>query len=70
MSEDRPLILVCNDDGITAPGIAALVKVMKKLGNENFVNNAPAKVVEMEQKKKADAEEKIKALTEQIKSLK
>ena len=40
------------------------------LGNENFVNNAPAKVVEKEQKKKADAEEKIKALTEQIKSLK
>lgn len=33
MSEKRPLILVCNDDGITAPGIAALVSVMKKLGD-------------------------------------
>lgn len=33
MSENRPLILVCNDDGITAPGIEALVSVMKKLGD-------------------------------------
>lgn len=28
----RPLILVSNDDGITAPGIRTLVKVMKKIG--------------------------------------
>ena len=28
----KPLILVSNDDGITAPGIRALVKVMKKIG--------------------------------------
>ncbi len=33
MTKKRPLILVCNDDGITAPGIAALVKVMKTLGD-------------------------------------
>lgn len=36
--------------------------VMKKLGNEKFVNNAPEKVVAMEQKKKADAEHKLEAL--------
>ena len=30
---DRPLILVSNDDGITAPGIAALVESMKPLGH-------------------------------------
>ena len=35
--------------------------VIKKLGNESFVNNAPDKVVDLERKKKADAEEKIKA---------
>ena len=40
--------------------------VMKKLGNERFVNNAPAKVVEMENKKKSDTEEKIRILEEQI----
>jgi len=28
----KPLILVTNDDGITAPGIRALISVMKKLG--------------------------------------
>jgi len=28
----KPLILVCNDDGITAPGIRTLVKVMKEIG--------------------------------------
>jgi len=30
--DQRPLILVSNDDGITAPGIAALVESMKSLG--------------------------------------
>jgi valyl-tRNA synthetase len=44
--------------------------VMKKLSNEKFVTNAPAKVVEMEKKKQTDAENKIKVLEEQIKSLK
>lgn len=33
MTEKRPLILVTNDDGITAPGIRALIKVMKSLGD-------------------------------------
>lgn len=28
----KPLILISNDDGITAPGIRTLVKVMKKIG--------------------------------------
>lgn len=46
-----------------------LNSVMKKLGNDKFVNNAPAKVVEMEEKKKADAENKIKTLTERLNSL-
>lgn len=32
MKKAKPLILVTNDDGITAPGIAALVEVMKTLG--------------------------------------
>ena len=43
--------------------------VMGKLGNERFVNNAPAQVVELERKKKADAESKIKSLEERIASL-
>ena len=33
MKTKRPLILVTNDDGITAPGIATLVDVMKTLGD-------------------------------------
>ena len=44
--------------------------VMKKLGNERFVNNAPEKVVAMEKKKKEDAEAKIKVLEEQLAGLK
>lgn len=32
MSDARPLILVCNDDGITAPGIRCLIKIMNELG--------------------------------------
>jgi len=43
--------------------------VMKKLGNERFVNNAPEKVVAIEQQKKADAEAKIAALKEQLATL-
>ncbi|NPA67114.1 MAG: valine--tRNA ligase [Chlorobi bacterium] len=46
-----------------------LNSVMKKLGNERFVNNAPAQVVEKEKAKQADAEAKIKALKEQIKNM-
>ncbi|MEA3478136.1 MAG: valine--tRNA ligase, partial [Bacteroidota bacterium] len=43
--------------------------VMKKLSNERFVQNAPEKVIAMEQKKQVDAEARIKVLEEQIKSL-
>ncbi len=32
MSNNRPLILVTNDDGITAPGIRNLISVMNELG--------------------------------------
>ncbi len=33
MSDKRPLILVTNDDGITAPGIRALIEVMNAIGD-------------------------------------
>lgn len=33
MPQKKPLILVTNDDGITAPGIRALIEVMKTLGD-------------------------------------
>jgi valyl-tRNA synthetase len=38
----------------------------KKLLNEKFVSSAPAQVVELERKKKADAEAKIKAIEERL----
>lgn len=47
-----------------------LASVMKKLDNKNFVDNAPAKVIENETRKKTDAENKIKALEERIEMLK
>jgi valyl-tRNA synthetase len=40
--------------------------VMKKLGNEKFVNGAPAAVVEVERKKLADTESKLKSIEESI----
>jgi len=43
-----------------------LKSVEKKLANENFVSNAPEKVVEMERKKKADAEKNIELLKKQL----
>jgi valyl-tRNA synthetase len=43
-----------------------LNSVNKKLSNEKFVNSAPPQVVEIEQKKQADAEAKIKALEESL----
>ena len=46
-----------------------LNSVMKKLGNERFVQNAKPEIVDVERKKKADAEEKIKLLEESISSL-
>jgi valyl-tRNA synthetase len=47
-----------------------LVSVMKKLNNEQFIQNAPEKVVQRELTKKADAEEKIKVLEDRIRGLK
>jgi len=46
-----------------------LSSVMKKLSNEKFVNGAPPQVIELENKKKADAEMKIKSLQERLKNL-
>lgn len=46
-----------------------LESVMKKLSNERFVQNAPAKVLETEYAKRADAEGKIVALESQLASL-
>ena len=46
-----------------------LAGVEKKLGNKRFVEGAPAAVVELERKKKADAETKISVLKETLKSL-
>lgn len=46
-----------------------LQSVLKKLSNEKFVNNAPAKVIEIERKKQADAEAKIATLKESIAAL-
>lgn len=46
-----------------------LSSVLKKLSNERFVQNAPAKVVETERAKQNDAEAKIKALQERIAQL-
>ncbi len=46
-----------------------LKSVMKKLGNERFVSNAPEQVVAMERKKQADAEAKIKSIKEAMAQL-
>lgn len=43
--------------------------VMKKLGNERFVENAPQAVIDVERKKKADAESRIKSLEEALREL-
>ena len=47
-----------------------LASVMKKLSNERFVNNAPAKVVEVERQKQADAETKIANIEQTLEALK
>ena len=47
-----------------------LISVMKKLDNQSFVCRAPAKVIEMERKKQADAENKINSIKESIAALK
>ncbi|NJN24666.1 MAG: valine--tRNA ligase [Cyclobacteriaceae bacterium] len=46
-----------------------LVSVNKKLGNERFVQSAPAQVVELERKKHDDAEKRISALQEKLTDL-
>ena len=33
MASKKPLILITNDDGISAPGIQALISVMTQIGN-------------------------------------
>jgi len=33
MSTEKPLILIVNDDGVTAPGIRTLIRLMKTLGD-------------------------------------
>ncbi|WP_339611440.1 5'/3'-nucleotidase SurE, partial [uncultured Planktosalinus sp.] len=33
MNKKRPLILVTNDDGISAPGIRMLISIMKEIGD-------------------------------------
>lgn len=47
-----------------------LTAVLTKLENERFVQNAPAKVLELERRKKSDAESKIKSLEERAEELK
>ena len=46
-----------------------LLSVEKKLSNERFVSSAPAAVVDLERKKKADAESKISILQETLAAL-
>ncbi len=46
-----------------------LASVMKKLGNERFVNNAPEAVVAAERNKQKDAESKIATIEASIKAL-
>jgi valyl-tRNA synthetase len=45
------------------------VSVEKKLGNERFVQNAKADVVEAERRKKQDAEDKIRTIAESLANL-
>ena len=47
-----------------------LASIQHKLTNPAFVQNAPAKVVEMERKKERDALSKIETITAQLKALK
>lgn len=47
-----------------------LNSVMKKLGNEKFLANAKAEIVEAERKKKADAESKLQTIKKSIEKLK
>ncbi|HJV18682.1 MAG TPA: valine--tRNA ligase [Sediminibacterium sp.] len=46
-----------------------LASVMKKLGNEKFVQNAKPEVIALERKKQADAEARIQTIEESLKTL-
>jgi valyl-tRNA synthetase len=46
-----------------------LTRALSKLGNENFVNNAPADVVALERERAADFEKTIRHLREQLEKL-
>ncbi len=46
-----------------------LATIDKKLSNDKFVNSAPAKVIDLEKKKQADALAKIQALEKSLKEL-
>lgn len=46
-----------------------LNSVMKKLGNDRFLQNAPPHIIELERNKKADTESKIRTLEEQLREL-
>jgi valyl-tRNA synthetase len=48
---------------------AELARATGKLGNENFVNNAPAEVVTQERARAAEFEKTIAQLTEQLAKL-
>jgi valyl-tRNA synthetase len=60
-------LIKLNEELIYTKGF--LTSVDKKLENERFVQNAPAKILELERRKKSDAEIKIKALEERISEL-
>ncbi len=47
-----------------------LESVLKKLGNERFVQNARPEVIELERKKQADAEARIKTIEESLANIK
>ena len=46
-----------------------LQSVMKKLGNERFVQNAKPEVIALEEKKKADTEARIQTIEESLATL-
>jgi valyl-tRNA synthetase len=48
---------------------ADLAKTQGKLGNANFVNNAPAEVVTQEKQRATDFEKTIAQLAEQLEKL-
>lgn len=46
-----------------------LESVMKKIGNDRFIQNAKPEIIAIEQKKKSDAEARIKAIEESLSAL-